>query len=60
MYDPDACENGTIKSIDLTLINLQRPSRQVFMQRKSKYEILKKNLKSPLNLNIDWTLIYSK
>jgi hypothetical protein len=40
--DPDAGENGTIKSIDLTLINYRKPSNQTLKQREMKYEQLKK------------------
>ena len=40
--DPDAGENGTIKSIDLTLINYRKPSNQTLKQREIKYEQLKK------------------
>jgi hypothetical protein len=50
VYDPDAGENGTIKSIDLRLVKLRRPSKQNFNIRKSKYEKLKE-LEQRLKLN---------
>jgi len=52
VYDPDAGENGTVKSIDLRLVKLGRPSKQNFNIRKNKFEKLKE-LEKRLMLNKD-------
>jgi hypothetical protein len=56
VYDPDAGENGTIKSIDLRLVKLKRPSKQNFNIRKNKFEKLKE-LEKRLKSNKDKSLL---
>lgn len=41
VYDPDSGENGTIKSIDLTLVNYKQPSKQTLKERALKLKQLK-------------------
>lgn len=41
LYDPDSAENGTIRSVDMTLVNAKKPSIRCLKQRRDKLERMK-------------------
>lgn len=41
VYDPDSGENGTIRSIDLSLVNVKKPTLRCLKQRQTKLDRLK-------------------